>query len=43
MIVFLTSNKTGTVAIELDIIGSGRYWPCEVNSWKQTRNFISCQ
>jgi len=25
MIIFLTSNKTGTVAIELDIMSSGRY------------------
>ena len=24
-LVFLTSNETGTVAIELDIIGCGRY------------------
>jgi hypothetical protein len=37
--VFSTSNKGGTVAIEL---GSGQYWPCEVYSWKQTQNFISC-
>jgi len=43
MIVFLTSNKGGTVAIELDIMGSGRYWPREVNSSKQTQNFISFQ
>jgi len=25
IIVFLTSNKTGTVAIELNIMGSGQY------------------
>jgi len=43
MIVFLTSNKTVTVPIELDIMASGRYWPCEVHSLEQTQNFISCQ
>jgi len=41
MIVFLTSNKRGTVAIELHIMGSGRYWPCEVNCWKQTHKLAA--
>jgi hypothetical protein len=41
--VFLTSNKGGTVAIELDVMGFGQYWPCEVNRWKQRQKCISCE
>jgi len=43
LIVYLTWNKTVTVAIELDIMDFGWYWPCEVNILEQTQNFISCQ
>ena len=38
--VFLTSNKGGTIAIEWDIMGSGPYWPCELTDENKDKTLL---